>query len=75
MEEARQGAVQPKDLEKMQQCFEQLMALQRPDGSQLGYLIQKFIEVVPQDQDQPGSARNNVELLWLPWMIRGIDME
>jgi len=23
------GAVQPKDLDKMQQCFEQLMALQR----------------------------------------------
>lgn len=29
LEEARQGAVQPKDLDKMQQCFEQLMALQR----------------------------------------------
>ena len=29
LEEARHGAVQPQDLERMQQCFEQLMALQR----------------------------------------------
>jgi hypothetical protein len=70
--------VQPKDLDKMQQCFEQLMALQRlaVGGSHLGYFPHKFIQVV--SQDQPGTMHNwhtvtPVTHGWL--MIRGVDME
>lgn len=67
LEEARHGAVQPKDLEKMQQCFEQLMALQR---------LQQLLLL-------GGSHHLGCFLNREPWknwhnpcmMIRGSDME